>query len=264
MPWRALRARTLRGVASGPAEALTARHVKPPIWPNRGRSPWRSGPHRTGCSAAQLLNARRLGPRASAVGVLWLVAPGTWQPVVPDRRCYAGLPGRDACWRAELRSFQRSSMCSQPTLRRRSPVLFTCPGIWQIVGPMWPRGAPARPRRTTGEDRDQRPGPGSPYPRQPGRLPRCAAAGHAGTRRGPAGVQRDAHRERRVGPPAPLRALPDALACNARRVRRDPPNLVTRLADRGPPRGLAHVDGAAERRPGAAALDPCGTALLCA
>ena len=39
----------------------------------------------------------------------------------PGRWFYAGLPGRDACWSAEFRSFQRSSMCSQPTLRRRSP-----------------------------------------------------------------------------------------------------------------------------------------------
>ena len=34
MPWRALGAGTLCGVTSGPAEALTARHVKPPIWLN--------------------------------------------------------------------------------------------------------------------------------------------------------------------------------------------------------------------------------------
>ena len=34
MPWRALGAGTPCGVTSGPAEALTARHVKPPIWLN--------------------------------------------------------------------------------------------------------------------------------------------------------------------------------------------------------------------------------------
>src|SRR6266566_4041239 len=43
MPWRALGAGTPCGVTSGPAEALTARHVKPPIWLN---SPpvWRQAP----------------------------------------------------------------------------------------------------------------------------------------------------------------------------------------------------------------------------
>jgi NAD(P)-dependent dehydrogenase (short-subunit alcohol dehydrogenase family) len=40
---------------------------------------------------------------------------------------YADVVG--ACWSAELRSFQRSSMCSQPTLRRRSPGgTWPCPG----------------------------------------------------------------------------------------------------------------------------------------
>lgn len=96
-------------------------------------------------------------------------------------------------------------------------------------------------------------------PRQPGGLPRSATTSHTDARQGPTGMQRDAHHERGVRPPAPLRALPHVPPCNVGLIRRDPPDLLAGLADRSPPRGLAHVDSAAKRRPGAAALDVRGS-----
>jgi len=132
-------------------------------------------------------------------------------------------------------------------------------GFQMGPAPKRPLGALARRPRTTGEGRGQRPGPGSlaPTPARP--FPTDVTRGSADARQGPAGVQRDADHERRVRPPAPLRALPYALARDAGLIRRDPLNLLTGLADRRPPRGLAHVDGAARRRPGAAALDVRGS-----
>jgi hypothetical protein len=59
---------------------------------------------------------------ASGLGDGRVVAGGAgiWRPAGSRPVVYAGLPGRVACPSAVLRSFQRSSMCSQPTLRRRS------------------------------------------------------------------------------------------------------------------------------------------------
>jgi hypothetical protein len=130
-----------------------------------------------------------------------------------------------------------------------------------LLGPT-PRsshGASARHPRTTDEGRGQRPRPDpqepTPARRSPTQRDHEPHGRAAGTHRNVAGrAPRTWCTSTRTPAGTPIRT-----PCNVGLIRRDPPDFLAGLADRSPPRGLAHVCSAAERRPGAAALDVRGS-----
>src|ERR1700728_4351452 len=111
------------------------------------------------------------------------------------------------------------------------------------IDPLAQRGPGVRERRVklaVGRDLLGR------YPGQLARLPGVGASTPPPAGQLPAGMRRDAHHVGPVGPAAALGALPGVLAEDARRVRRDPPDLLCGLADGCLPRRLVVVHRATE------------------